>query len=267
MSGCSSAPWQTLLVRTGSCPAVSHVAIDNPPLGILNQAVRRELGSFFLAAQDDPQLRCIVFDSGPRDFCAGADLHEYAQRMDSAVARAHVHNAQRMMLALVELDVPTIASIRGACMGGGLELALGCCYRVASRNAVLALPEVKRGAWPGTGGIPLLQRQVRPSLAKRLVYTGASLDAAAAHAVGLIDEVVEDEALDERAQVLAAEFASQPKSSIQTMSRLMDRDFRSAFRAHLEYEEECFVHAYQLPAAREGYEAFFDKRMPVWRQG
>lgn len=266
MSGSSSAPWSTLQVRTGSCSAVSYVSIDNPPLGILNQAVRRELGSFFLAAQEEPKLRCVVFDSGPRGFCAGADLREYAQRLDPTVARAHVQNAQRMMLALVELDVPTIASIRGNCMGGGLELALGCCYRVASHNAVLALPEVKRGAWPGTGGIPLLQRQVRPSLAKRLVYTGESLDAATAFAIGLIDEVVEDEALDKRVQVLAAEFAAQPKSSIQTMSRLMDRNFRSAFRAHLQHEAECFVHAYQLPAAREGYEAFFDKRTPLWNQ-
>ncbi len=112
--------------------------------------MRRELGSFFLSTQEDPNVRCIVFDSGPRGFCAGADLGEYLQRFDTAVARAHVHNAHQMILALIELDVPTIASIRDACMGAGLELALGCSYRVATSSAMLALPEVKRGAWPGT---------------------------------------------------------------------------------------------------------------------
>lgn len=262
-----SAPWNRLSVRTGSPAAVRHVAIDNPPLGVLDQAVRRELGSFFLAAQDDPAVRCVVFDSGPRSFCAGADLREYAQRFDPVVARTHVQNAHRMILALVELDVPTIASIRGACMGGGLELALGCSYRIAARSAVLALPEVKRGAWPGTGGIFLLTRQTRTSVAKRLFYTGESLDAPTALALGVVDEVVDDEALDQRVQDLAAEIASQPKSSIETMCRLADRDFRLAFRAHLGHEAECFVQAYQLPAAREGYEAFFAKRAPRWQQG
>lgn len=258
--------WSALSVRAGLTAAVRHVSIDNPPLGVLNQVVRKELGSFFLSVQDDPNVRCIVLDSGPRSFCAGADLSEYPQRFDPAVARAHVHNAHRMILSLVELDVPIIASIRGACMGGGLELALGCSYRVATRSAMLALPEVKRGAWPGTGGIVLLTRQIRPSLAKRLLYTGESLDAATALALGVIDEVVDDEALDERVRALAGEIAAQPKSSIQAMARLADRTFRSEFRAHLEYEAECFVHAYQLPAAREGYEAFFEKRAPQWRQ-
>lgn len=266
MSDNTSLPWTAISVRNGSPTAVRHVAIDNPPLGVLNQAVRSELGTFFLSAQNDPSIRCIVFDSISQNFCAGADLREYAQRFDPAIARAHVNNAHRMILALTELDVPTIASVRGACMGGGLELALGCSYRVAARSSKLALPEVRRGAWPGTGGIMLLTRQLRPSLAKRLLFTGESVDAESALHLGLIDEVVDDESLEDRVTALAAEIAAQPKSSIEVISRLSDRAFRSHFRAHLEYESECFVHAYQLPAAREGYEAFFEKRPPRWPQ-
>lgn len=258
--------WASLSAWHDETSAVSHVAINNPPLGVLNQAVRRELGAFFLQAQSDPAVRCVVFDSGPRGFCAGADLREYTLRFDLAVARQHVDNAHRMILALVELDVPTIASIRGACMGGGLELALGCSYRIAARGAMLALPEVTRGAWPGTGGSVLLARQLPPSLAKRLLFTGETLDADTACRLGLIDEVVEDAALEDRVQALALQFAAQPRSSIQTVSRLVDRDFRAQFRSHLQYEAECFVHAYQLPAAREGSQAFFEKRSPRWQQ-
>ncbi len=261
-----TAEWTALSVRDDAERAVRHVAIANPPLGVLNQVVRRELGAFFLQTQTDPGVRCVVFGSGPRSFCAGADLREYAQRFDPAVARMHVDNAHCMILALVELDVPTIASIRGACMGGGLELALACSYRIAARCATLALPEVTRGAWPGTGGSVLLSRQVRPALAKRLLFTGESLDAATACDMGLIVEVVDDDALDERALALATQIAAQPSTSIQTMSRLLDRDFRAQFRVHLQYEAECFVQAYQLPAAREGYEAFFEKRPPRWQR-
>ena len=254
-----------LVGELGTGTGVRRIAIDHPPLGVLNQVVRRELGDVFLQAQLDPSLRALVFGSGPRGFCAGADLREYALRFDPAVARAHVDNAHRMILALVELDIPCIAAIRGACMGGGLELALGCTYRIAAKGAKLALPEVTRGAWPGTGGLMLLTRQVAPSIAKRLLYTGQTLDAEAALAIGLVDEVVDDDALDAHAQELAALCASQPRSSIQTMSQLVDRTFRSEFRAHLAHEAECFVQAYQLPAAREGHDAFFEKRAPRWR--
>lgn len=258
--------WTALSAWDDEASAVRHVAIHNPPLGVLNQTVRRELGDFFLRAQADPALRCVVFESGPRSFCAGADLREYALRFDMAVAREHVNNAHRMILALVELDVPTIASIRGACMGGGLELALGCSYRIAARGAMLALPEVTRGAWPGTGGSALLGRQLAPSLAKRLLFTGETLDAETACRLGVVDEVVEDALLDDRVQALALQFTAQPRSSIQTLSRLVDREFRAQFRAHLQHEAECFVQAYQLPAAREGSAAFFEKRSPRWQQ-
>ena len=152
-------------------------------------------------------------------------------------------------------------------MGGGLELALGYSYRIAARNATMAFPEVTRGAWPGTGGCVLLERQIGPSLAKRLLYTGQLVDATTALAMGLIDEVVDLEVLDQRSHALAGQISSQPRSSIQTMSRLIDRDFRARFRMHLQYESECFVQAYQLPAAREGYEAFFEKRPPRWAHG
>ncbi|MEJ8827046.1 enoyl-CoA hydratase/isomerase family protein [Variovorax humicola] len=258
--------WTALSVRHDATSAVRHVAIDNPPLGVLNQIVRRELGDFFLNAQEERRVRCVVFGSGERNFCAGADLREYAMRFDADVARVHVANAHRMVLALVELDTPSIASIRGACMGGGLELAMGCSYRIAAQSATLALPEVNRGAWPGTGGTVLMARLLGPSLTKRLLFTGETLDASTARDMGLVDEVVGDDVLEARTQALAAQIAAQPRTSIQTMARLVDRDFRSLFRAHLQYEAECFVQAYQLPAAREGYEAFFEKRTPRWQQ-
>lgn len=255
-----------LSVRRDEARALRRVAIHNPPLGVLNQTVRRELGSFFIEVQQDPSTRCVIFESGERSFCAGADLREYALRFDAAVARAHVENAHRMILALVELDTPSVASIRGPCMGGGLELALACTYRIAALTATFALPEVNRGAWPGTGGCVLLSRLVRPSLAKRILFTGETLNAAAACEMGLVDEVVDEDALDARTQTLAVSLAARPRSSIHTMARLVDRDFRAGFRAHLQYEAECFVQAYQLPAAREGHAAFFEKRPPQWQQ-
>ena len=91
-------------ITTRSCP--TNRAPRNKPTSPTNQTVRSELGSFFLEVQHDATVRCVVFESGERSFWAGADLREYALRFDAAVARAHVDNAHRMMLALVELDTP-----------------------------------------------------------------------------------------------------------------------------------------------------------------
>ena len=258
--------WNTLAVAHEPSRALLRMRIQQPPLNLLNQEVRRELGSFFQAVAAAPQTRCVLFASGERTFCAGADLKEYPLRFDPAVARAHVDNAHRMILALVESDTPVIAALRGPCMGGGLELALGCSYRIAARAATFALPEVRRGAWPGTGGIALLARLIGPSQARRLLYTGQTLTAAQAMGLGLVDEVVDDEELDARAGDLATAFAQQPASSIQTMAQLLDAEFRKQFRTHLRREAESFVRAYQLPAAHEGYRAFFEKREPRWPQ-
>lgn len=257
--------WTLLNVQQAE-PGVLQLRIDNPPLGLLNQVVRQELGSLFQEVGGTTDVRCVVFGSGDRSFCAGADLKEYPLRFDPSVARAHVENAHRMILALVECDTPVIAAVRGACMGGGMELALGCSYRIAARSSTFALPEVKRGAWPGTGGTALLTRLVRPSIAKRLLYTGETLTGEKARDLGLVDELVDDETLHVRASELAAVIASQPRTSVATMAQLLDRDFRANLRAHLRDEAERFVQAYQLPAAREGYSAFFEKREPRWQQ-
>lgn len=253
------------VVVTKPAPGVMRVDIDHPPLNVLTQAVRRQLGDVFLRFADDRDARCVIFGSGPRSFCAGADLAEFAQRFDPTVAAQHADNAHRMILALIELDVPVIAALRGYGLGGGFELALGCALRVAARSAQFGLPEIDRGVWPGTGGIMLLERLVGPAVAKRLLYGGGRFGAEEALALGLVDEVVDDAALDERALEIAVGYAAKPSGSVRTISRLVDRSFRTAFRDHLAFEHDCFVQAYRTHDAREGNRAFFERRPPVWR--
>jgi enoyl-CoA hydratase len=126
------------------------------------------------------------------------------------------------------------------------------------------LCEIKRGVWPGTGGIFLLERLIGPSYARRLLLTGETLGSEEALKIGLVDEVVAPDALDARVMQFAAELADRPPSSVRSISDLLDHQFLQAFRAHLRYELELFVQAYQLPAAREGNLALFEKRKPRW---
>ncbi|MFW7343698.1 enoyl-CoA hydratase/isomerase family protein [Pollutimonas sp. H1-120] len=254
----------TLKVRKNG--GILRCSINKPPLNLLTQVIRAELGTLFNAVKSDATVRCVIWESGEQAFCAGADLKEFSDRFDPNVALAHGKNAHRMILALMELDTPVIASLRGACMGGGLELALACTYRIAGKSARLGLPEVNRGVWPGTGGVALLTRLIGPSASKRLLYTGEVLNAQEALALGIVDEVVEDELLDARTQELAFQIAQQPAASIRTLTELADHRYRDEFREHLKFELERFVQAYQLPDAHEGYRAFFEKRVPCWQQ-
>lgn len=260
----SDAPTDCVSVAT-LAPGVARIAIDQPPLNVLTQAVRRQLGDAFLKFNAQRDVRCVVFGSAERAFCAGADLTEFPQRFDAVVARQHADNAHRMILALVELDIPVIAALRGFCLGGGFELALGCGSRIAARSAQLGLPEIDRGVWPGTGGIALLERLLGPVTTKRLVYGGVRLNAEQALALGLVDEVVDDALLDQRAVDIATAYAAKPGLSMRTITQLVEHDFRAAFRNYLLFERERFVEAYQTDDAREGNRAFFEKRAPNWR--
>jgi enoyl-CoA hydratase/carnithine racemase len=245
-------------------PGICRIEIDNPPLNLLTQTVRRELGDVFARIAGDDGVRVVIFGSPHRSFCAGADLKEFPLRFDPAVARAHGENAQRMILALAGLQKPVIAALHGNCMGGGLEIALACGFRFAASDVRFALPEIRRGVWPGTGGIFLLERLVGPSRARRLLLTGDTLGSDDALKIGLVDEVAAPDALEERIMQFARELAARPPSSVRSISDLLDHQFIRAFAAHLQYELELFVKAYQLPAAREGNLAFFEKREPRW---
>src|SRR5690606_7947294 len=138
--------------------AVAVLQIDRPKLNLLDQTVRASLGDALLALDADDAVRAIVLAPGPEHFCAGADMMEFAERRDPAVAERHGRNAHRMIRALVNCRKPTIAAIEGACLGGGYELALGCDWRIGARGARVGLPVGRRGVFLGTGSVPRLAR-------------------------------------------------------------------------------------------------------------
>jgi enoyl-CoA hydratase len=247
--------------------AVAVVRIDNPPLNLLTQDVRRALGDFFSDIAADGTARAVLLAPGEQHFCAGADMSEFPLRFDPEVARRHGENGHRMCLSLVRCALPVVAAIEGACMGGGLELALGCDFRVAAGSARLGLPEIRRGVWPGTGGMPLLARLVGDQRAKALVIGGDILDARDARELGLVDRLAETGNAEDVALVWARELAGKPARPLQAAKRLLDHAFVARLEAHLENELEAYVACYQTEDAREGNRAFFDKREPVWTHG
>jgi enoyl-CoA hydratase/carnithine racemase len=244
--------------------AITVIQIDAPPLNLLTQHLRKAITHAVTAADADPDVRAVVL-SGGLNFCAGADLKEFALRRDRAVAQEHCRNGHGMTMRAVSCSKPIIAAIEGACLGGGFELALACDIRIAASNARFGLPEVNRGAFPGTGGLYLLRRLVGPARTKQLAYSGMIVDAKSGEMDGVIDQVTKPGTALKTALQTAQAIAKQPAGSIRTIKHLVDHDFVTGLAEYLSAEEQAYVTCYQTRDAVEGWNSFLEKRSPIWR--
>ena len=194
---------------------VGIVTIDSPPVNALSAAVRGGILDNVKAAIADPEIKVIVLTCGGRTFIAGADITEFGKQPKPP--------ALNDVLSTIENSPkPVIAAIHGTALGGGLEVALACHYRVATKDAKLGLPEVKLGLLPGAGGTQRLPRAVGPELAVKMIVGGDPIGAAEAHKAGLIEEIVEGPASGAEA------FARKVVAENRPLRKLRDDDSKLA---------------------------------------
>jgi 3-hydroxyacyl-CoA dehydrogenase len=160
--------------------------MDNPPVNALGHALRTGLETAFAEANADPAVKAIVLTGTGRFFSAGADITEFASGMKEPFLPQVIDKIEAS-------TKPVVAAVNGTALGGGLELALGCHYRVAGREVrQLGLPEIKLGIIPGAGGTQRLPRVIGVQKALELILSGAFIDAKTGAAAGLIDNVADD---------------------------------------------------------------------------
>jgi 3-hydroxyacyl-CoA dehydrogenase len=163
---------------------IAVVTIDNPPVNALSHAVRAGLIEALAGARDDAGVVAIVIASAGRTFVAGADITEFGKPRQSP-------GLHEVIAALDAMPKPTVAAMHGTPLGGGLELALGCHFRLAAPGTRLGLPEIKLGLLPGAGGTQRLPRLVGVDKALGMILSGDPIPAQDALAAGLVDEIVE----------------------------------------------------------------------------
>lgn len=181
---------------------IAVVAIDNPPVNALGLSVRQGLVAAADRIANDPAIKAAVITAKGRTFPAGADISEFATGMAEPWFPAMIDRIEG-------LAKPVVAAIFGTALGGGLELALGCHYRVAVASARLGLPEVNLGLLPGAGGTQRLPRLIGAAAAMQMMVTGKPVKAEQAAKMGLVDKVVADDALLSEATAMAAAAAAQ----------------------------------------------------------
>ncbi len=184
--------------------AVAAISLNNPPMNTLAHALRVAVREALQKAIADPAVKAIVLSGGGRGFSSGAEIREF--NTPAAIASP---NLREVIAAIEASPKPVVAAIHGFAMGGGLELALGCHYRVASPGARLALPEVKIGLLPGAGGTQRLPRAIGAERALEMIASGDPVASEAVAGTPLIDEIVEGDLL-QGALALAEKIAGKP---------------------------------------------------------
>ena len=266
---------------------VAVVTLDNPPVNGLGHAVRREVVLGLQHAQADENVQAVVITGAHGVFSGGADIREFN------TPRAREEPTLLQVIAAAESSAkPVVAAINGTCMGGGLELALGCHFRVAAREARLALPEVKLGLIPGAGGTQRLPRMVGLERALEMIVTGEPVAAGKLVHTELIDRIVDGDfvegaiafarevAAERRAPKLARNFTASHSEAaalfadarekarardpnLQAPLRCVDAVEAAATRPFdegLRYERDVFLQLMQSSESRAMRHAFFAER-------
>jgi 3-hydroxyacyl-CoA dehydrogenase len=190
------------VVRLEKRGSVGLISVNHPPVNALSQAVRQGLIEALDGALADPSVTAVVVAGAGRTFIAGADIAEFGKPLKAP-------SFTEVIARYDGSDKPIVAALHGTALGGGLELALGCHYRVAARDAKCGLPEVKLGIVPGAGGTQRLPRLIGVPKALAMIVSGDPIGAAEAKSVGLVDEVVESGDLVEAAIAFAQRVATQ----------------------------------------------------------
>jgi 3-hydroxyacyl-CoA dehydrogenase len=194
--------------------AIGVLTVNNPPVNALSQGVRQGLTDGVAKGLGDPGIAALVIIGGGRTFIAGADIREFGKPMQPP-------GLMEVLDAMEGASKPVIAAIHGTALGGGLEVALACHWRVAVESAQVGLPEVKLGLLPGAGGTQRLPRLVGPAAALDMIVSGNPIGAKKALAMGVIDEVVSGDLL--AGAIAFAERVVKEKRPLKVISRMDDK--------------------------------------------
>lgn len=228
-------------------------------LNALNSQVFQELEAAVAACEGDDDVRVVVLTGSAKVFVAGADIGQMATA-DVADVTRFIDIGMRAQERLAELSKPTIAMISGYALGGGLEVALCCDFRIAATNAVLGLPEITLGIIPGGGGTQRLSRLINYSKAAELVMTGEMIPADQAEKLGILNKVVAPDELEEAVKAFAAKLIKQPAMALRAAKSAMRRGLGVSLKDGLHIEQDCFCMLFGTVDQKEGMAAFLEKR-------
>ncbi|MGD9845631.1 MAG: enoyl-CoA hydratase/isomerase family protein [Variibacter sp.] len=232
-------------------------------LNALSFAILEDIAAAFDDAAKMDIRALLITGAGPKAFCAGADIKELRGR-DLAAQKRQAARGQAIFAKLDALPVPSVAIVNGFAFGGGLEMALACTFRIATRNAKVGLPEIKLGLIPGYGGTQRLPRLIGEGRALEMIMTGRTVAADEALAIGLVHRVVDGDPV-EAGIAFAREFSGYSLPALGFAREAVQRALDLPVHEGLKVEAGLSTLAFRMADAEEGMAAFAEKRKPAFR--
>mgnify|MGYP000220793409 CR=1 FL=1 len=251
--------FQNILFQVNN--SIAQITINRPSkLNALNKATIQELHEAFDTADKDKAVKVIVVTgSGEKAFVAGADISEFAH-FDVENGSKLAQKGQELLFDFVEnLSTPVIAAVNGFALGGGLELAMACHFRVASDNAKMGLPETSLGVIPGYGGTQRLPQLIGKGRAMELVMTAGMIDAQTALNYGLVNHVTTQDDLLPLAEKIASKIMRNSSVAISKAIKAVNANFKDGVDGFA-VEIEEFGNCFGTEDFTEGTTAFLEKR-------
>lgn len=240
---------------------VVTLTINRPEaLNALNTEMLTELSTALREVADHPEYRCLVLrGAGDKAFVAGADISEMLtfnqrQAFDFSLF------GNRIFAQLEQLHIPTIAVVHGYALGGGMELAIACDFRIATPQAKFALPETGLGIIPGFGGTFRLARLIGEGHAKHLMYTGKTIDGQEAYRIGLVETLTTAEELETVLKEMIQKIRKNSPAALRQLSRLFAYAHLDVTAADFLQEAERFSACFSFPDQKERMQAFLNKQ-------
>jgi enoyl-CoA hydratase len=246
------------------------LTINRPKaLNALNTSLLEELDHTLLGLITNPdsldKIRLLLIrGAGEKAFVAGADVKEFTELSPESLDR-FISLGQRVMKRISDFPCPTVAFVKGYCLGGGFELALSCDMIICSENSRFAFPEVSLGLIPGFGGTQRILRRVGHSTAKHLIFTGKQINAEEAFRIGIVQEILAPESEDETLNQICQKIVSLPPRAMRAAKRSIETAISAFEGSGFEVEKKEFLSVFFSEDAIEGRNAFIENRPPNFK--
>lgn len=242
---------------------IGIVKINRPEaLNALNKEAVDELDVLADMIKTDTDIKTLIIGSD-NNFAAGADIKDMADCNGEEAGRFSFSGTFQK---IESLDIPTIAVINGYALGGGLELALTCDFRIASLTAKMGFPEINLGIMPGAGGTVRLPKLIGMQAAKEMIFFGEMIDAARSFQIGLVNCVTEPEKAMDTAMEWAKKLCKKAPVALKTAKRTIVKAAETPESIYaLKIEEENWAFLFGTEDQKEGMKAFIEKRKPIYK--
>ncbi|WLR46078.1 enoyl-CoA hydratase [Halobacillus litoralis] len=244
---------------------VAEITIQSPPANALSSSILQDLSKELDQIESNPSVKAILLKGEGRFFSAGADIKEFTSLQGADDYKGLAAKGQQLFSRIENFHIPVIAAIHGAALGGGLELAMSCHIRYVADDAKLGLPELNLGIIPGFAGTQRLPRYVGTAKAYEMILTGVPISGEEAARLGLANQSFSSEELFEKAEQLAQTISQKSGPTIHHIMKLIPFAHTPQFEAGNHAEADAFGEVFGNEDAKEGIQAFIEKRKPAFK--